>query len=182
MYVIEDNEAAIKIVLKKRSMAMRHVLRTHRVALDWLYDLFDEDDIHIKYINTKWQVADMYTKSFTNADTWSTLCSLNSIGPVDSNICKIPVIAAKVASKGPKGENATAALQWTFVPSLLRASHKCGGCRSYPPNNHQERDDCYSTDNPNFLYCNSCNNILSSQVAAVEKSPRSEALFYVLDD
>ena len=39
MYVLEDNEAAIKIVLKKRSMALRHVFRTHRVALDWLYDL-----------------------------------------------------------------------------------------------------------------------------------------------
>ena len=96
MYVIEDNAAAIMIVLKKRSMALRHVLRTHRVALDWLYDLFDEDDINIKYINTKWQVADMYTKSFTNADTWSTLCSLNSIGPVTGQNCKVPVLLSSL--------------------------------------------------------------------------------------
>ena len=59
MYVIEDNDACIKIVLKKRSMALRHVMRTHRVALDWMYELFDSEDIWLKYINTKWQVADM---------------------------------------------------------------------------------------------------------------------------
>ena len=69
MYVLEDNEAAIKIVLKKRSMALRHVLRTHRVALDWLFDLFDSPDITLKYIGTKWQAADIFTKCFTKAET-----------------------------------------------------------------------------------------------------------------
>ena len=94
MYVIEDNDACIKIVLKKRSMALRHVMRTHRVALDWLYELFDSEDIWLKYINTKWQVADMYTKSFTNAGTWRTLCSLNSIGPPNCDVCIVPPAAA----------------------------------------------------------------------------------------
>ena len=36
LYVFEDNEAMIKMVIKGRSPTMRHVSRTHRVALDWL--------------------------------------------------------------------------------------------------------------------------------------------------
>ena len=34
LYVFEDNEAAIKMILKGRSPTMRHVSRSHRVALD----------------------------------------------------------------------------------------------------------------------------------------------------
>ena len=34
LYVFEDNEAVIKMIIKDRSPAMRHVSRTHRVALD----------------------------------------------------------------------------------------------------------------------------------------------------
>ena len=35
LYVFEDSEAVIKMILKGRSPTMRHVSRTHRVALDW---------------------------------------------------------------------------------------------------------------------------------------------------
>ena len=34
LYVFEDNEAVIKMIIKSRSPTMRHVSRTHRVALD----------------------------------------------------------------------------------------------------------------------------------------------------
>ena len=37
-YVFEDNEAVIKMIIKGRSPKMRRVSRTHRVALDWLFD------------------------------------------------------------------------------------------------------------------------------------------------
>ena len=33
LYVFEDNEAVIKMIIKGRSPTMRHVSRTHRVAL-----------------------------------------------------------------------------------------------------------------------------------------------------
>ena len=39
LYVLEDNEAVIKMIIKGRSPTMRHVSRTHRVALDWLFEL-----------------------------------------------------------------------------------------------------------------------------------------------
>ena len=35
LYVLEDNEAVLKMIMKGRSPPMRHVSRTHRVALDW---------------------------------------------------------------------------------------------------------------------------------------------------
>ena len=38
LYVFEDNEAVIKMIVKGRNPTMRHVSRTHRVALDWLFD------------------------------------------------------------------------------------------------------------------------------------------------
>ena len=34
LYVFEDNEAVIKMIIEGRSPTMRHVSRTHRVALD----------------------------------------------------------------------------------------------------------------------------------------------------
>ena len=54
LYVFEDNEAVIKMIMKGRSPTMRHVSRTHRVALDWLFDRINLDPkIQIKYIDTK---------------------------------------------------------------------------------------------------------------------------------
>ena len=54
LYVFEDNEAVIKMIIKGRSPAMRHVSKTHRVALDWLFDRNNLDPkIQIKYIDTK---------------------------------------------------------------------------------------------------------------------------------
>ena len=63
LYVFEDNEAVIKMIMKGRSPAMRHVSRTHMVALDWLFDRMNLDPkIRIKYIVTKNQHADIVTK------------------------------------------------------------------------------------------------------------------------
>ena len=43
LYVFEDNVAVIKMIIKGRSPTMRHVSRTHRVALDWLFDRINLD-------------------------------------------------------------------------------------------------------------------------------------------
>ena len=43
LYVFEDNEAVFKMIIKGRSPTMRHVSRTHRVALDWLFDRINLD-------------------------------------------------------------------------------------------------------------------------------------------
>ena len=43
LYIFKDNEAVIKMIIKGRSPTMRHVSRTHRVALDGLFDRINLD-------------------------------------------------------------------------------------------------------------------------------------------
>ena len=63
LYVFEVNEAVIKMIIKGRRPAMKHDSRTHRVALDWLFDRINLDPkIQMKYVDTKNQLADMLTK------------------------------------------------------------------------------------------------------------------------
>ena len=48
---------------------MRHVSRSHRVALDWLFDRINLDtNIQVKYFDTKSQLADMLTKGTFTRD------------------------------------------------------------------------------------------------------------------
>ena len=67
LYVFEDNEAVIKMTIKGRSPTERHVSRTRRVALDWLFDRINLDSkIQIKYIDTKNQLADILPKEISH--------------------------------------------------------------------------------------------------------------------
>ena len=62
LYIFEDNEAVIKMIIKGISP-------THRVALDCLFDRINLDPkIQIKHVDTKNQLADMLTKG--NFHTW----------------------------------------------------------------------------------------------------------------
>ena len=62
-----DNDAMIKMMIKSRTPTMRHVSKTHRVALDWLFDRINLDPkTQIKYVDNKNQLADMLTKSDFN--------------------------------------------------------------------------------------------------------------------
>ena len=79
LIVCEDNEAVIKIVSKQRSMALRHVSRTHRVCLDWTFEILQSDTVSMRYVNTKYQIADMMTKAFTKKDAWQYLLDLSAI-------------------------------------------------------------------------------------------------------
>ena len=74
LYVFEDNEAVIKMIIKGRSPTMRHVSRTHRVALDCFFDRKNLDSqIQIKYIDTKNRPANMLTKGKFTRDEWNHL-------------------------------------------------------------------------------------------------------------
>ena len=88
LYVFEDNEAVIKMIIKGRSPTMRHVCRTHRVALDWLFDRNNLDSkIQIKYIDTKNQLADILTKGSFTCDEWNHLRSLFNISLFSPTVC-----------------------------------------------------------------------------------------------
>ena len=88
LYVFEDNEAVIKMIIEGRSPTMRHVSRTHRVALDWLFDRINLDPkIQIKYIDTKNQLADFLTKGNFTRDEWNNLLCLFNISHFSSTVC-----------------------------------------------------------------------------------------------
>ena len=85
LYVFEDNEAVIKMIIKGRSPTMRHVSRPHRVALDWLFDRVNLDPkIQIKYIDTKNQLADILTKGNFTRGEWNHLLCLFTISHFSS--------------------------------------------------------------------------------------------------
>ena len=88
LYMFEDNEAVIKLTIKGRSPTMRHVSRTHTVALDWVFDRINLDPkIQIKYIDTKNQLADILTKGNFTRDEWNHLLYLFNISHFNSTVC-----------------------------------------------------------------------------------------------
>ena len=103
LYVFEDNEAVIKMIIKGRSPTMRHVSRTHRVALDWLFDRINLDlKIQIKYIDTKNQLADILTKGNFTRDEWNHLLTLFNISHFCSTAC-ITAMAKRAQQESGEG-------------------------------------------------------------------------------
>ena len=103
LYVFEDNEAVIKMIMKGRSPTMRHVSRTHRVALDWLFDRINLDPkIQIKYIDTKNQLADILTKVNFTRDEWNHLLTLFNISHFSSTAC-IAAMAKRAQQESGEG-------------------------------------------------------------------------------
>ena len=107
LYVFEDNEAVIKMIIKGRSPTMRHVSRTHRVALDWLFDRINLDSkIQIKYIDSKNQLADILTKGNFTRDEWNHLLNLFNVSHFSSTACTAAM--AKRAQQESGEERVTA--------------------------------------------------------------------------
>ena len=71
LWIMEDSDATIKMCLKGRSPALRHVPRVFRVDLDTMFErILTDPSIKMQYINTKEQLADILTKGSFTAQTW----------------------------------------------------------------------------------------------------------------
>ena len=107
LYVFEDNKAVIKMIITGRSRTMRHVSRTHRVALDWLFDRINLDSkIQITHIDTKNQLADILTKRNFTRDEWNHWLNLFNISHFSSTACTAAM--AKRAQQESGEERVTA--------------------------------------------------------------------------
>ena len=85
---IEGNEAVIKMIFKGTSRAMRHMSRTHRVALDWLFYRIDLDPkIQIKYVDTTNLLEDTLTKENFTRDEWHNFSHRSNISIFSSASC-----------------------------------------------------------------------------------------------
>ena len=79
LIIAEDNEAVIKIIAKARSTALRHLPRTHRIDVEWLFEVCSAPEVTMRYVNTKFQLADIMTKGMTKGDLWTSLIELTQI-------------------------------------------------------------------------------------------------------
>ena len=135
LYVFEDNEAVIKMIFKGRSLAMRHVSRTHRVALDRLFDRINLDSkIQIKYIDTKNQLADILTKGNFTRDEWNHLLSLFNISHFSSTVC-FPAMAKRIQQESGE-ERVTAKSRPMMnltarIPSVVSSSNSSNPVKTW---------------------------------------------------
>ena len=80
LYVFQDSEAVIEMIIKDKSPTMRHVSRTHRVSVDWLFDRINLDPkIQIRFIDSKHQMADILKKGNFTRDERNNLLHLFNI-------------------------------------------------------------------------------------------------------
>jgi hypothetical protein len=80
LLLMEDNDSVIKMTIKGRSPAMRHVPRTHRIDLDWLFERIRVDPgVGIRYVGTRFQLGDILTKGMFTAELWRWLCALSNL-------------------------------------------------------------------------------------------------------
>ena len=110
---------------------MRHVSRTHRVALDWLFDRINSDSkIQIKYIDTKNQLADMLTKGSFTRDEWNHLLCLFNISHFSSTVCS-DTMAKR--SQHDSGEDRVTAKSRPMMNLIARAPSHVSSSTSVSP-------------------------------------------------
>ena len=131
LYVFDDNEAVIKMIIKGRSPTMRHVSRTHRVALDWLFDRINLDPkIQIKSVDTKNQLADILTKGNFTRDEWNHLLCLFNISHFSSTVCS-EAMAKRVQQDS--GEERVTAKSRPMMSLIARAPSTLSSLASESP-------------------------------------------------
>ena len=97
MIIMEDNDAVIKMCLKVRAPTLRHVSRTHRIDVDLLLEQVHAiEGLCIKYINTKLQLADIFTTPCTHGTHYAGYCKLD---PCNMNLADICLSAGASASQ-----------------------------------------------------------------------------------
>ena len=144
LYVFEDNEVVIKMIMKGRSPTMRHVSRIHRVALDWLFDRINLDPkIQIKYILTR--------GNFTRGE-WNHWLALFNISHFSSTAC-IAAIAKRAQQESGEGrvtDKARPMMNLTArTPSFVSTSASSNLGRT--PYGHQDLERHFLDDRGNLL-------------------------------
>ena len=104
LYIFEENEAAIKMTIKGRSLTVRHVSGYHRVALDWLFDSINLDPkIQLRYVDAKHQLADKLTKGNFTRDEWNNLLHLFNISHFSLICCSLNFSVDSARKRWRKG-------------------------------------------------------------------------------
>ena len=132
-----------------------NVTRTHRGALDWLFDRINLDPkIQIRYIDTKHQLADILTKGIFTRDEWNNLVHLFTISFFSSLCCAQNFSLTSRWRRGYKNEKKKTGLwqnqsrrRWTWLqlsrqvphPWTIRLRQKARLHSKHPPGNLRAR-------------------------------------------
>jgi hypothetical protein len=111
----------IRVCETGRNPTVRHLGRTRGVSVAWLHECFQMRDIHLQYVDTAQQAADIYTKMFNNPAKWEAVCDL--VGVLDPK--RLTEIMGKrceywTTSTATRGEAAAAPLDPHVVLDLPR--------------------------------------------------------------
>ena len=140
---------------------MRHVSRTHRVALDWLFDRINLDTkIQIKYIDTKNQLADILTKGNFTRDEWNHLLNLFNISHFSSTVCSDTMAKRSQQDSGEERVTAKSRPMMNLVartPSFVSSSTSVSPVKRYygsqdPWSSIAEEDRSWRPDNGTDLF------------------------------
>ena len=91
LVIFEDNQATLQITVKGDSKKLRHLSRTHRVAMSWIKEVVDRPEVEIAYIKTDKQAADIFTKAFVNPIKFEIARGLKGVFP-DNGVPWMPLI------------------------------------------------------------------------------------------
>ena len=98
---------------------MRHVSRTHRVALDWLFDRINLDPkIQINYIDTKNQLADILTKGNFTRDEWNHLLCLFNSCHFSPTVCSAAMAKRSQQDSGEERVTAKSRLMMNLIERM----------------------------------------------------------------
>ena len=139
--VFKDNEAVKKMVIWGKSPTMRHVSKTHRVALDWLFGRINLDPkIQIKCIDTKNHLADTLTKGNFTRDEWHDMLCLFNISHFQSTVCSEPMAKR---SQHYSGEERVTAKSRPMMSLIARVPSNVSSSTSVSPEKRS-----YGNQNP----------------------------------
>ena len=80
----DDNQGMIGVVRSGRNPTMRHLERTHGIAITSLHEHFTRENYVLMYEVTSKMAADIHTKGFKNPLSWKRACMLiNLLDPGD---------------------------------------------------------------------------------------------------
>ena len=80
--ILEDNDGVILMILKNRYPMLRHLPRTHKIDVDFLFDILRRDPgLQLKYVPTRLQIADILTKGAFTGALWERMLTLMQILP-----------------------------------------------------------------------------------------------------
>ena len=149
LVIFEDNDAVIKMIIKGRAPTLRHVPRTHKVDLDWLFErMRDDPGIFLKYVGTKEQIADIFTKGNFSKDAWLSLCRLAQIGPppgsmrpqsITTDVAAIGLDAAVDRFCGGDHVVLCAQVRPCARKTKINKKHRYTGLEPVPPKGMQSR-------------------------------------------